>query len=205
MYNSYSRKEFTLTSRALEDPTTKQSFDVFCTTYHLTEQQIEQFRLYTDFLLKNNEDFNLTAIKNPLDIIKRHFEDSLMLSKALDCSAIKGLADIGSGGGFPGIPLKILYPTLNLVLIEVSHKKAKFLQEIIELLGLSSSEVCSLDWRTFLRKTTLDIDTFIARASLEVSELIRVFKPSSPYKNSKLIYWASCYWKPSVYEKPVID
>jgi len=105
------------------------------------------------------------------------------------------VADVGSGAGFPGIPLKIIFPHLGVVLIEVTKKKQKFLQTVINELGLEGIEVCDLDWRTFLRKTESPIEYFLTRASLDPLELSRMFKPACPYKNAGLVYWASEEWE----------
>ncbi len=119
-------------------------------------------------------------------------------------AAIKSLADIGAGAGIPSIPLKIKYPHLVLTLIEVNHKKIQFLETVAQKLGLSDIFTCDYDWRTFLRKIEEPIDFFCARASLQPEELIRMFKPSSPYKQSLLIYWASSQWEPSEEVVPYI-
>lgn len=167
----------------------------FASEYKLNSEQIEKFKLYANLLVFWNEKFNLTAITSLEGIIQNHFIDSLSLSKFIDFSNINVMADVGSGAGFPGIPLKILYPKLGVILMEVTYKKRTFLGEVIKTLGLEDINICELDFRTFLRTTEGHIDLFVSRASLDIKELIRVFKPSSPYKNSKLIYFASKDWQ----------
>src|SRR5438105_1844085 len=95
----------------------------FVQTNHLNEQQANQFKSYLSLLLEWNERFNITAITDPQKIVLDHFQDSLALTQFIDRSMIKGIADIGSGGGFPGIPLKIVLPDMPVVLIEVNSKK----------------------------------------------------------------------------------
>ena len=90
-----------------------------------------------------------------------------------------------------GIQLKIKYPHLQVVLIEVNTKKISFLNEVIKQLALDNIEVCPLDWRTFLRKTEYSIDVFCSRASLQTDELFRVFSPAYHYNTAVLVYWAS--------------
>ncbi len=162
---------------------------------NLSPQQTEQFERYVDLLLEWNKKINLTSITNKVSIVNDHFKDSLQIDRFVDMKALTSIADVGTGGGFPGVPLKIKYPHLNVVLIEVNNKKITFLQHIIQELGLDGIEVCSLDWRTFLRKTDYDIDLFCVRASLHTDEMIRMFKPGCPYKSSQLVYWASAQWK----------
>jgi 16S rRNA (guanine527-N7)-methyltransferase len=169
----------------------------FSLRHHLTISQLTMFQEYYVRLVSANERYNLTAITDLEHVITDHFDDSLALIKKIDCSKLKGLADIGTGAGFPGIPLKIIYPSMPLYLIEVSEKKRSFLQELIDAFLFEQVHLSELDWRTFLRKTFYDIDLFCARASLQPEELIRVFKPASPYRHATLVYWAAQGWEPS--------
>ena len=176
----------------------------FAQKNNLTEKQLTQFQRYYDLLIAANELFNITAITDVESVIAYHFEDSLKLGQALDINAIKSLCDIGTGGGFPGIPLKIVYPHLKVLLLEVSQKKINFLETVVQELGLQDVETCDYDWRTFLRKTEGAIDLFCARASLHPDELLRMFAGSSSYQSSTLVYWASQEWKASEKEKPFL-
>lgn len=169
----------------------------FFLRHHLNSVQQEYFKEYYNRLVSTNALHNITAILDLNKVIEDHFNDSLALADFIDCTNIKRLGDIGSGGGFPSIPLKILYPHLSLVLIEVNAKKRTFLNELISAFNLTDTVVSEYDWRTFLRKTDYQIDYFCARASLLPEELIRVFMPSSPYKKGSLVYWATGHWKPT--------
>jgi len=157
----------------------------------LTGEQLNLFKKYASLILEWNEKFNLTAISNLPEVITKHFRDSLILRKYLELNDFSTIADVGAGAGLPGIPLKILFPNLGLVLIEVNRKKLKFLKEVINSLNMKNVELCEMDWRTFLRKTEGNIDLFVARASLDPIELCRMFKPASSYREAKLVYWAS--------------
>ncbi len=163
--------------------------------YTLTEFQENLLRRYAQAFMNWDEFGNLTAIDNEQDIVELHFDDSLAVTHGLDFSAVKSVADIGSGGGCPGIPLAIKFPNLRVYLLEVKHKKLLFLEKLIKELGLTNVELVPLDWRTFLRKTDFAIDVFCARASLAMTELVRMFKPASPYKNAQLVYWAARDWQ----------
>lgn len=162
----------------------------------LSEEQLSQFKLYKDLLIEWNSYFNITAITDETMIIQDHFEDSLSLSKNLNMNLVTGIADVGSGGGFPGVPLAIQNTNLNCVLIEVNNKKITFLNKVIEDLGLHNIIISSLDWRTFIRKTNYPINTICARASLRPDELVRSFMEDSNYQNATIIYWASELWQP---------
>ena len=164
--------------------------------YSLTSNQIEQLKVYLELLLEWNKKFNLTAITNAKDALEHHFDDSLAIIKVIDFSSIKTVADVGTGGGFPGLPLEIIYPHLHTILIEVNNKKRSFLEYIVQTLNLENVNIYPFDWRTFLRTTEYDVDYFFARASLQPEELVRIFKPSCTYHKAQLVYWASTKWTP---------
>lgn len=178
--------------------------DILAKEYNLTKTQTDMLGQYLKLLIEWNNKFNLTAITDPKGIIQYHFNDSLALSKCIDFTTIQSTADIGTGAGFPGIPLKILYPHLHTTLIEVNNKKRSFLEHIVKQFGLDNVTVYPHDWRTFLRSTQYPIDYFFARASLQPEELVRIFKPTSAYKNATLVYWASQQWVPEKIEAPFI-
>jgi 16S rRNA (guanine527-N7)-methyltransferase len=103
-------------------------------------KQVMLIQRYIRTLLRWNEKLNLTAIRNPLEILYRHFCESMFAAGAIPVD--KGrLADIGSGPGFPGIPLKILRPELELCLVESNIKKGTFLAEVVRELQLTNSRV----------------------------------------------------------------
>ena len=162
----------------------------------LSDEQIAKFKLYETYLSAQNELFNLTAILELSSIVRNHFQDSLMVRKFVDFSKITTICDVGAGPGFPSLPLKIMFPHLKVVLVEVTHKKQQFLKDVAHMLELSDVEVCGDDWRTFIRTTEYPIDLFVTRAALEDLELVRMFKPASPYRNAPLVYWASEHWEP---------
>src|SRR5258708_36806587 len=104
------------------------------------DDQVLQIQQYMKLLLAWNEKVNLTAIRDPLEILYRHFCESMYAAEAIPME--KGrLADVGSGGGFPGLPLKIIRPNLRVFLVESNLKKATFLAEVIRELGLKETKV----------------------------------------------------------------
>lgn len=107
----------------------------------LTVNQIDQFAQYEALLLQWNKRMNLTAVRNPAEIRVRHFLDSLSCAVALGKLNGRSLVDVGSGAGFPGLPLKILFPELKLTLVESIRKKGQFLQAVINDLGLQETTV----------------------------------------------------------------
>ena len=107
--------------------------------FPLTEKQIEQLVLYSVELRRWNHHINLTAINEDVDVIYKHFLDSVSVLEHCTIAEEHNLIDIGTGAGFPGVVLKIYIPNIRLTLVEVSHKKIAFLKYLISRLGLDSS------------------------------------------------------------------
>jgi len=125
-----------------------------------SEEQTNAFMTYLSELKKWNKAYNLTGLKEDKDIIIKHFFDSLLYLKTLLEGKIR-VADVGSGAGFPGLPIKIIRPEIEMYLIEPSRKKAAFLKHIIRQLGLKKAEV--------IEKRIEEI-----RANQELAELVDV-------------------------------
>jgi 16S rRNA (guanine527-N7)-methyltransferase len=106
----------------------------------LDAAQVACVQQYMRMLLAWNEKVNLTAIRDPLEILYRHFCESLFAAVAVPLERGR-LADVGSGGGFPGLPLKIIRPELEVFLIESNIKKATFLAEVVRELGLNDMHI----------------------------------------------------------------
>ena len=106
--------------------------------FSLTENQLEQFNKYADLLIEWNEKMNLTAITEPSEIVTKHFVDSLYGLKFLN--GRKTVIDVGTGAGFPGLPLKIAKTDIELTLLDSLNKRLRFLSEMTNRLGLKSVE-----------------------------------------------------------------
>ena len=113
----------------------------------LSPLQIRRISMYIDLLLRWNARINLTAVREPEGIVTRHFGESIFVARQLFPTAEAGagagarVIDVGSGAGFPGLPIKIWAPEIHLTLIESSQKKATFLREVVRSLGLSNVDV----------------------------------------------------------------
>jgi len=119
----------------------------------LSESQLKQISTYLDLLLRWNARVNLTAVRKPEEIVTRHFGESLFVARCLfptrstwgqppsAVPELHDLLDLGSGAGFPGLPIKIWAPSVHVTLIESNQKKATFLREVVRTLGLTDLDV----------------------------------------------------------------
>jgi 16S rRNA (guanine527-N7)-methyltransferase len=108
---------------------------------HLTRSQLSALSLYERELIDWNSHFNLTAIHDPREIRIKHFLDSLTCLMALRDNPVDRLIDVGTGAGFPGIPIKIIYPKMQLTLVESVGKKADFCRHVATILNLKKVDV----------------------------------------------------------------
>ncbi len=139
--------------------------------------QTQLMEVYSEHLLLWNKKINLTAIKDPLLVAEKHFIDSIAVTFQMDDEV--SLIDLGSGGGFPGIPLKIMNPDLNVVLVDASRKKVNFLKHVIRTLNLNQikaihSRVEDLHDDIIYKE---QFDCVISRAFTELSGFIGMAKP----------------------------
>ena len=105
-----------------------------------TKLQLEQFRMYFEMLVKKNKVMNLTGITEWDEVLEKHFLDSISLIRAIDLNQCLTVMDMGTGAGFPGIPLKIAFPNLQVTLADSLNKRILFLQEVIDELKLDGIE-----------------------------------------------------------------
>ena len=123
----------------------------------LTDSQISAVATYVELLLKWNAKLNLTAIRDPLGIVTRHFGESFFAARQLFPSAgpPESVIDVGSGAGFPGLPLKLWSSNIELTLVESNLRKSTFLREVIRALRLTSTTVLAERAESVLRRVEL--------------------------------------------------
>ena len=137
----------------------------------LSKEQISMFEKYRDILLEWNEKFNLTAITDPDEIEEKHFYDSFVMADFFPTNNLS-LLDVGSGAGFPGIPLAIVDPSLHVTLLEANGKRVSFLKEVVKQLGLTNIEI--IQGRAEELKTREKYDIVTARAVKELNILVEI-------------------------------
>ena len=130
-----------------------------------TNTQLEQLEKFYQLLIEWNEKINLTRITNNDDVYLKHYYDSLTLAKVVDFSKIETVCDVGTGAGFPGIVLKIMYPNLKVTLIDSLQKRINYLKEIIKELNLENIEAIHTRGEDY--KGNFDLVTSRAVANIE--------------------------------------
>jgi 16S rRNA (guanine527-N7)-methyltransferase len=146
----------------------------------ITKEQAEQFNQYYELLVEWNKVMNLTGITEFEDVVQKHFVDSLSIVKAIDLSGVDTLIDVGTGAGFPGLPLKIAFPHLNVTLLDSLNKRISFLNEVIQQTGLKNIETIHGRAEDFA-KPNLKREKFDLCVSRAVANLATLSEYCLPY------------------------
>ena len=131
----------------------------------ITEKQLQKLNKFYELLVEWNKKINLTRITEKEDVYLKHFYDSLTITKVINLNEVETLCDIGTGAGFPGVVLKIMYPNLKITLVDALQKRVNYLNEIIKKLDLKDIE--ALHVRGEDLKEKYDVVTSRAVANIE--------------------------------------
>ena len=165
----------------------------------LDDQQVLQIQQYMRILLTWNDKLNLTAIRDPLEILYRHFCESMYAAVAVPLESGR-LADVGAGGGFPGLPLKIIRPDLRVFLVESNLKKATFLAEVIRELGLMDAQVLVRRYQE-LGEEVAPLDYICSRALGEFGPFLE-WASSGRVGVKQVILWTGARDLPEIQKMP---
>lgn len=143
----------------------------------VSKEQLYQFNRYYELLIEWNEKINLTSITEKADVYLKHFYDSATIVKVIDLEKEKTLCDIGTGAGFPGIVLKILFPNLKVTLIDALEKRIKFLNIVINELNLKDIETIHARSEEYGVKNREKFDIVTARAVASLPVLMEYCVP----------------------------
>ena len=145
----------------------------------LDPRQVEQFARYQELLRAWNQKMNLTAIDDPAGIQIRHFLDSLSCATVIGDLSGRRIVDVGTGAGFPGLPLKILYPDLRLTLVESVTKKTRFLEAVVQALDLEDVQILDRRAETLGRQPEhrAQYDWAVGRAVAALRVLVEYLLP----------------------------
>ena len=154
----------------------------------LIEKNIDKFNVYYEFLTQENEKYNLTNITLKDDVFIKHFKDSISMANIYDLNQDISICDVGSGAGFPGIPLKICFPNIKLTIIEPTLKRCNFLKELCKLLDIN--DVVILNKRSEDISSTLEekFDIMTARAVSNLSVLLELVTRMAKINGNIILY-----------------
>ena len=130
----------------------------------ITEEQLKQLYKYYELLVEKNKVMNLTGITEVEQVYLKHFYDSLTLNKIIDLKNVNSLCDVGTGAGFPGLVIKILFPHINVTLVDSLNKRINFLNEVINELKLEGIEAIHARAEEYAIKNREKYDVVTARA-----------------------------------------
>ena len=159
----------------------------------ITEKQEDQFMQYYELLVEWNKVMNLTGITEFDEVMRKHFLDSLSIVKAIEKKDMLRVLDLGTGAGFPGIPLKIMFPEWDIVLLDSLNKRIKFLNEVIGQLGLQKISTIHGRAEDFARKEEYreKFDLVVSRAVANLSSLSEYCLPYVKQQGIFVSYKAS--------------
>lgn len=143
----------------------------------LTDEKYDQLCQYYELLINWNNKINLTSITEETEVFIKHFYDSLSINKIIDLKQIKSLCDIGTGAGFPGIVIKIVFPSIHVTLVDSLTKRINFLNEVKEQLSLKELDIINSRAEIYSKTVREKYDVVTSRAVAKLNVLLEISFP----------------------------
>lgn len=158
---------------------TKEEFILYCDklNINISEELYDKFFTYFEMLVEWNNKFNMTTILEEKDVFLLHFYDSLCLSKVVSLNDEKSLCDFGTGAGFPGLPIAIVFSKVNVTLVESNQKKCMFLNAVIDKLNLKNVVVINDRIENYSSKEREKFDIVTCRAVTSIPMILEMATP----------------------------
>ena len=143
----------------------------------ISKTQLQQLEEYYELLVEYNEKINLTSITEKDQVYLKHFYDSLTINKIIDLNTVENLCDVGTGAGFPGLVIKILFPKIHVTLVDSLNKRINFLNDVIKKLNLENIETLHSRIEEYGKNTREKYDVVTARAVAPLNILLEYCLP----------------------------
>lgn len=140
----------------------------------ITDKQYEQLIMYYNLLIEWNNKINLTSITEKESVFIKHFYDSLSINKIIDLKKIETLCDIGTGAGFPGVVIKIVFPNIHVTLVDSLTKRIKFLEDVKEKLNLENLDIINSRAEIYAKEKREKFDVVTSRAVAKLNVLLEL-------------------------------
>lgn len=157
--------------------------------FELSEKQVDQFVIYMDFLLEENQKYNLTAITDQNEVVIKHFVDSILPLAEIENNA--SVIDVGTGAGFPGVPLKIMRPDIKLTLLDSLQKRINFLNLLLAKLGITDVTTLHSRAEDYAVKSREKFDIALSRAVASLPTLAEYLIPFVKVEGKTMMYKGS--------------
>ena len=157
----------------------------------ITEEQLKQLNKYYEMIVEYNKVMNLTGITEKEQVYLKHFYDSLTIAKVIDLNKEETLCDIGTGAGFPGMVLKILYPNIKITLVDSLNKRIEFLKQVIKELNLKDIEAIHIRAEEFAQNNREKYDIVTSRAVAPLNILLEYGVPITKINKYFIAYKAN--------------
>ena len=158
----------------------------------VTDNQLHQLDEYYNLLIERNKVMNLTGITEKEEVYLKHFYDSITITKVIDFNDVETLCDVGSGAGFPGLVIKILFPNLQVTLVDSLNKRINFLNEVISKLELKNINTIHTRIEEFGIKNREKYDIVVARAVAQLNILLEYCIPITKVKGYFITMKGNC-------------